>query len=150
MNANRSVRIFSLALAVLALASMSMVQLASGAGEVGNGAIALTDQHFKTQTRGEVIATAAINADGTIAKCYNCNSKTTLHIATGQYQVGFTTTVKANVGISRWVTPDTLNAGRENTWCDTADRAAVAGAIWVNCQTASGAVDTSFFLFVAK
>jgi hypothetical protein len=111
-------------------------------------------------TRGVVFYTAAINASGTpvVASCFGCNIATTLHLATGQYQVGFNVNVQATNGWSRWVQADTLTIGSENAWCNTADRAGVPRAIYVNCQTSGGPgsmgnskpVDTSFFLFVAR
>jgi hypothetical protein len=108
--------------------------------------------------RGVVFYTAAINADGTIAGCFNCVAANTLRLSTGRYQVDFGKDIRAISGFSRWVQPDPLNASTEFSWCDTADRAGDNNAIFINCQTTGGpgsmgnfkAVDTSFFLFVAR
>jgi len=154
MNLKRYAWMFLPGVAFLALALSTTVRPVSGASPARNGgqdtAGPLTDIKIKTVTRGEVVMTAAINSDGTVAKCYGCKTATTLHLGTGEYQVGFTGSVKASTGVARWVMPDTLQAGTLSTWCDTADRSGVGSAIWVNCQNASGPVDTSFFLFVAK
>ena len=109
-------------------------------------------------TRGVVFYTAAINSDGTVASCFGCNRARTFKLSTGQYQVDFGKNVQANNGFSRWVQADTLTTGTENAWCNTADRAGDANAVFVNCQTTGGPgsmgnsapVDTSFFLFVAR
>lgn len=115
-----------------------------------------TDIKLANSTRGVIFGTAAINADGTVASCFNCNTSTTLHIGTGEYQVGFqgfgNGQIQANNGFSRWVQPDTLTTGSENVWCTTADRSGVAGAVYVQCQSqgSSGSVekDASFFIFL--
>lgn len=103
-----------------------------------------------THTRGVVFFTAAINSNGSIASCFHCVSAKTFQIATGQYQVDFGQNVQATNGWSRWVQPDTLTIGTENAYCDTADRAGDVNGVWINCQNASGLVNTSFFLFVAR
>jgi hypothetical protein len=109
-------------------------------------------------TRGVVFFTAAINTDGSIASCFGCNGLNTKRLGVGLYQVDFGQNVQALNGWSRWVQPDTLTTGTENAYCNTADRAGDANAVWVNCQTAGGPgsmgnskpVDTSFFMFVAR
>jgi len=109
-------------------------------------------------TRGVVFYTAAINTDGTVASCFGCNRVNTKRLGVGQYQVEFGTNVQATFGWSRWLQADTLTFGTENAWCNTADRAGDANAVWINCQTTGGAgsmgnsipKDTSFFLFVAR
>ena len=110
-------------------------------------------------TRGVVFFTAAINPDGSIASCFHCNrAPLTERLGVGLYQVDFGQNVQATNGWSRWVQADTLGFGSENAWCNTADRAGDANAVWVNCQTAGGPgstgnskpVDASFFLFVAR
>jgi len=149
MSLKRYVWILAVGGGLLALA-LGAASRVSAADKAANGPVPLTDQKFATKTRGQVVYTAAINADGTIAKCYGCVASKTEHISTGEYQVAFGAPMTAKTGVSRWVMPDTLTTGEEFTWCDTADRAGVTTAIWVNCQNASGAVDTSFFIFVAK
>ena len=109
-------------------------------------------------TRGVVFFTAAINSDGTIASCFNCNHAKTFRLSTGDYQVDFGQDIRATKGFSRWVQADPLNATAVNAWCNTADRAGDVNAVFVNCQTTGGPgsmgnsapVDTSFFLFVAR
>ena len=149
MNLKRYVWILAVAGALLALA-LGTASRVSAADDKGNGSVASADLHFSTATRGQVIYAAAINPDGTIAKCYGCVASKTLYLGTGEYQVAFGTNVQARTGVSRWVMPDTLTTGEEYTWCDTADRAGVVTAIYVNCQNASGPANTSFFLLVAK
>ena len=102
-------------------------------------------------TRGVVFYTAAINSDGTIARCFGCVAASTSRVGLGQYQVGFTAGVTANSGHSRWVQVDTLTIGSVQAMCNTADRVGVVRAVWVNCFDVNGvAVDTNFFLFVAR
>jgi len=109
-------------------------------------------------TRGVVFFTAAINSDGTVASCFNCNRAKTFRLSTGAYQVDFGQDIRASKGFSRWVQADPLNATSENAWCNTADRSGDVNAVFVNCQTTGGPgsmgnsvpVDTSFFLFVAR
>jgi len=141
-------------LAVVGIAVFASLGISRPAAEDSasqqNGSKAALALKLLQKTRGEVIFTAAINSDGTVARCYNCIKLKTLHLGIGQYQVAFSGNVQANLGASRWVRPDTLSTGSVFTWCDTADRSGVTNAVWVNCQNASGLVDTSFFLFVAK
>jgi hypothetical protein len=109
-------------------------------------------------TRGVVFFTAAINSDGTIASCFDCNPAATQRLGVGQYQIDFGQNVQAINGWSRWVQADTLTTGSEDAWCNTADRAGDDNAVWVNCQHSGGPgsmgnsapFDTSFFLFVAR
>ncbi|MBV9670503.1 MAG: hypothetical protein JOZ43_06065 [Acidobacteriales bacterium] len=109
-------------------------------------------------SRGVVFKTAAINSNGTVATCFRCNPAGTVRLGVGEYQVSFNENVEAAVGFSRWVQVDTLTTGSANAWCTTADRLGVANAIFVSCQAPGGpgsmgnskAVDTSFFLFVAR
>jgi hypothetical protein len=109
-------------------------------------------------TRGVVFFTAAINSDGSVASCFECNQANTQRLGVGVYQVDFGQNVQAINGWSRWVQGDTLTTGTENAWCNTADRAGDPNAVWVNCQTTGGPgsmgnskpVDVSFFLFVAR
>jgi hypothetical protein len=121
-------------------------------------ALAPADISLSQATRGVVFKTAAINSDGTVANCFRCVKATTIHLGTGIYQVAFDENVQATNGWSRFVQADTLTAGEENAWCNTADRAGNADAIFVNCQHEGGAgsggnsvpADTSFFIFVAR
>lgn len=104
-------------------------------------------------TKGSVKCTAAVNSDGSVLSCNHCNAADTQRTSTGHYQVGFKkpcTNILAANGWSRWVQPDTLEGGSEIAFCTTADREGDANAVFVLCENASGAVNASFFLFVAK
>src|SRR5438045_3097635 len=59
-------------------------------------------------TRGVVFYTAAINSDGSIASCFECNPVSTQRLGVGIYQINFFVDVEAINGWSRWVQPDTL------------------------------------------
>jgi hypothetical protein len=47
----------------------------------GQSAAVPADVSLSKTTRGVVFFTAAINADGTIASCFNCNSSKTFRLA---------------------------------------------------------------------
>jgi hypothetical protein len=141
----------------LALAVGLVVGLASAggafAGDNASQGVAPADVTIPSNlvNRGVVFYTAAINADGTIASCFNCVAANTFRISTGRYQVDFGKDIRAISGFSRWVQPDTLTGGSQSSWCDTADRNGDNDAVFINCQNASGApTNTSFFLFVAR
>lgn len=123
--------------------------LASNGSRNGVAAAAVS---LNSQTRGVVFDTAAVNSDGTIAKCFQCSTSNSFHIGTGEYQVEFKSSHLANDGWSRWVQVDTLSTGSiNNVSCATADRSGDDKAIWINCFDGSGnPVDTSFFLFSAR
>ncbi|HUM03829.1 MAG TPA: hypothetical protein VLT90_00110 [Terriglobales bacterium] len=151
MNLKHIQRYIVLGAALLALGSIGAVNAASGAPAPENGVAVAPTVKFKVVSRGIMAETAAINADGTVGSCYNCNPATTTRLGTGTYQVAFKGgSVAMKKGVARWVQPDTLTAGNTQVWCDTADRAGVAAAVWVNCQNHSGPADTAFFLFVTK
>jgi hypothetical protein len=126
-------------------------------GQSPNAVLPLVPQSAEP-TRGVVFFTAAINADGTIASCFGCDTANTKRLGVGQYQIDFGQNVQAINGWSRWLQADTLTTGSEDAWCNTADRAGVPNAVWVNCQHSGGPgsqgtsapFDTSFFLFVAR
>jgi hypothetical protein len=139
-------------LVAFGLYSLSGHVFAAGTHENGEAA---PDVTLASTTRGVIFGTAAINADGTVASCFNCGRPTTLHLATGQYQVSFpavSSNITANNGFSRWVQVDTLTNGAiVGVSCATADRGGVPNAVWIDCFNGAGTeVDTSFFLFVAK
>ncbi len=154
--------VWVLPLAVVVGFGLSALTGSVRAGFETNGEAAPADVTLNSTTRGVIFGTAAINADGTVASCFNCNPGSTIHLATGQYQVAFSNfgggVITANNGFSRWVQPDTLTTGSENVWCNTADRAGSPNAVYVNCQHEGGAgsggnsapVDASFFIFVAR
>lgn len=102
---------------------------------------------------GQVLCTAAVNSDGTIAGNNKVSSVT--HLGVGQYEVIFKspcTSITAAKGWSRWVQPDTLTTGAVTPGfaCTTADRAGNANGVFVYCGLNGVATDTSFFLFVAR
>jgi hypothetical protein len=141
------------------LLSLLVVAVAAGfitdravAGPNGESAASITPAiTLANATRGVVFFTAAINSDGTVASCFNCNG--VHHLGTGLYQVGFNTgAITANNGWSRIVQVDTLSTGSIfNVSCTTADRSGVPTAVFVSCSNGAGlAQDTSFFLFVAR
>jgi len=103
--------------------------------------------------QGQVLCTASVNADGTKAAG---ESVSAIHyLGTGTYEIDFQNAcsiVTAARGFARWVQVDTLTYGVANpAVCTTADRFGVAGGVFVTCYDLTGAaVDTSFFLFVAR
>jgi hypothetical protein len=121
-----------------------------------------SDITLANASHGVIFGEAAINADGTVASCFNCNKSTTMQIKAGAYQVGFQGfgqgQIQATNGFSRWVQVDALGTGSLNAWCTTADRYEVPGAVFVQCWKLGGSVslgnpipaDVSFFLFVAR
>jgi len=150
--------IFSLGvlLLVAALAGVSAAQEVRTNTPAGGKALAAVT--LGEATRGVVFYTAAINSDGSIASCFECNPSGTVRLGVGEYQVNFFVDVEAINGWSRWVQPDTLADGSLNAWCTTANRFGLTTAIYVQCQGPGGPgsmgnskpVDTSFFLFVAR
>lgn len=145
--------IFLAVLTVIAL-SVSLSQAAFGPRDVNSfyGQLRPLDITLPVATRGVVFHTAAINPDGTIASCFGCVPPQTLHLSTGNYQIGFNEgSVQAAKGWSRWLQVDTLTINSIlGVSCTTADRAGVAAAVFVHCENHTGPVDTSFFLFVAR
>jgi hypothetical protein len=153
---------------IVALASAAVLSLGVAfAGDAAAQSVPNTESGIKppnlapgaaVPTRGVVFFTAAINSDGTIASCFECVPANTKRLGVGEYQIDFGENVEAINGWSRWVQADTLTTGTVNAWCNTADRAGDANAVWVNCQHSGGPgsqgnsapVDVSFFLFVAR
>lgn len=151
MKNKRFVWVLSMMAITLFVLTSTSLSSAQDAAAMANGgpAAAAAPVILSQVTRGVVFYTAAINSDGSVASCFSCASAT--HLGTGQYQVDFGTNVQAANGFSRWTQADTLSTGSTGAYCDTADRAGDTSAVWINCQNAAGtAVDTSFFLFVAR
>jgi hypothetical protein len=129
---------------------------AAFAADNGPGGEAGSEVLLTTPTRGQVLCTAAINLDGSVAQCFNCSKDPTktLRLGPGVYQVtfqGICDRAEADKGWSRWVQMDTLTTGTSEGSCTTADRAGVPTAVWVDCRDSAGApADRSFFLFLAK
>lgn len=138
---------------ILSLALMPMVAAAEDLNQ-GEGT-SLTDAAGLPANLGQVVCTADVNSDGTVAGGLHAAKAKSLHISTGQYQVGFNKPcldIRAANGYARWLQVDTLSTGTISggVSCTTADRYEVPSAVWVNCTDSSGAlVDTSFFLFIA-
>jgi hypothetical protein len=135
------------AAAVLSSVGVAEAQEVNGRNELTTARPLIT---LPQATRGVVFKTAAINPTGAVASCFRCVSA--LLLAPGQYQVVFDENVQAANGWSRWLQVDTLTTGAiNNVSCTTADRAGVPNGVFVYCHTGTGvAVDTSFFLFVAR
>jgi len=124
---------------------------ADHATTASNGEVASPNVLFGQATRGVVFYTAAINGDGSVASCFNCNKALTFRVSPGVYQVDFGKNVQAINGFSRWVQPDTFRTVPGFSFCDTGYAAGDVNAVSVNCLDASGTpIDTTFFLFVAR
>jgi hypothetical protein len=145
--------VFLAALIVVA-ASVSLSQAAFGPREPNSffGQVRPLAVTLGAATRGVVFQTAAINSDGSIASCFGCVGSHTMHLSTGDYQVGFSQgNITATHGWSRMVQVDTLTTGAiSGVSCTTADRAGDVTAIFVQCTSGGSNVDTSFFLFLAR
>ncbi|MGO9740955.1 MAG: hypothetical protein ACLPN5_05480 [Roseiarcus sp.] len=141
---------------VLSVASLFTLAIAGSAYAGDNGAAVKPLTGTLSADTGHFICTAAINADGSIAGGEHVATVTTIHLATGQYQVGFNSpcvNVTAANGFMRVAQVDTLSTGSiSNVSCTTADRSGVTNAVWVACFANSNgaATDTSFMLLVAR
>ncbi len=124
-----------------------------GAFAQDNGERAL-DISAVAPNQGQVLCTAAINTNATVAGGLGVVSAASE--GTGAYQVVFggacASDVRAVSGWARWVQVDTLTTGSiSGVSCTTADRSGVINGVWVFCTNASGvATNTSFFLAVAR
>ena len=155
MSSFRYLCLFLVALSFFAFGTIAFAD--NNEGPVSAGAVAAEAVSLTNATRGQVLCTAAINSDGSVANCYSCvkDVSKTFKVATGQYQVtfqGICDYAQASKGWSRWVQVDTLSTGTiTGVSCSTADRVGTTNAVWVNCFNGTGAdVDASFFLFLAK
>ncbi|MDB5970578.1 MAG: hypothetical protein JWQ90_3028 [Hydrocarboniphaga sp.] len=107
-----------------------------------------------TGTSGLSLCTAAINSDGTLAGKFR--AKSSALVAPGSYEVLFGDicgNITAVNGWSRWVQVDTLTTSQVSggITCTTADRAGAKNGVFIYCTDAAGAaINTSFFLFVAR
>src|SRR5256885_7765726 len=140
-----------LPLAMLLIAGVAFISSGRvfASGDNGNGTAPTGFVTLASITRGTVFGTAAINADGTVANCFDCDKANTSYLGTGTYQVAFNRSMPANSGWGRIVQPDTLNTGGSVAgYCTTSDRAGNPRAVFVRCFDPSGAVaDISFFLY---
>lgn len=112
---------------------------------------------FSPANHGQVLCTAFINSNGSVAGGQDVNKAINTRIGVGTYNVKFTGpcsgNIRVNNGWARWTQVDTLQFGTTNGHCTTADLAATSGvgAIWVNCFSNTGApADRSFSIFVAR
>ena len=121
-----------------------------------NGPAAAVPAGSLKANHGQVLCTAAISADGTVAAGQHVNKSAfqTRRLSIGTYEVDFKQpcgNVTAAKGFARWVQVDTLTTGTAAGSCTTADRAGDASSVWVQCINAVGGLaDQSFFLFVAR
>lgn len=103
---------------------------------------------------GQVLCTAAINSDASIAGGLDVASAAAE--GTGSYQVLFggacAGTITAANGFARFVQVDTLTTGSiTDVSCTTADRSGAVNGVFVECVNSAGTpVNTSFFLFVTR
>ena len=137
---------------VLAQSGQSSARGEAAVASGGNGGGVHSLLTLSQANHGVTFMTAAVNANGVVASCFQCVSSSSKHLLTGEYQVTFNQPVTANAGWSRWVQTDTLtNSSLVNVACTTADRVGVTSAVYVQCFNGSGTlVDTPFFLFVAR
>jgi hypothetical protein len=147
------VLLLAAAISIFGFSSFVFAENGNGPSAAAPGAVT-----HAAATRGQVMCTAAINADGTVASCFNCSKDVTKtkRQGTGTYQVTFNNTcptVAANSGWSRWVQPDTLSTSGSvgARFCTTSDLGTSANGVFVDCYDSTGTnTDTSFFLFVAR
>lgn len=159
-------------LSVLALAASASFGISSIASADNNGGAVSRNNVTPGSlgnSQGQVLCTAAINSDGTVAGGLHVtnNPLGSTGRATGEpvgrYQVQFGSTacggadpagITAARGFWRWVQPDTLQIGTLNppVICSTADRASDVHAVWVECRAAGTGdlTDASFMLFLAR
>src|SRR6516162_4692710 len=128
--------VLTLTTLIAVVMSVAWARAAFGFGPFANsiGPLAVT---LVTGNHGVAFGTAAINSDGSIAKCFNCVPSHTFHISgfTGAYQVGFNQgNITANSGFYRSVQVDTLSTGQINgITCSTADRSGDVTAVFIQC-----------------
>jgi hypothetical protein len=100
---------------------------------------------------GLVKGWARINADGTIASCYNCNTDVleTRRTSLGNYEVDFTTLGVDITGRPRVATLDTLGGGSTTGSISMADRSGDPSSVFVRTVDMTGAnADLAFVLVV--
>lgn len=97
---------------------------------------------------GFVKAWARINADGTVASCYKCNSGATLQLGTGQYAVDFSPLSSDITGRPRSATLDTLSSGTTVGEIGVANLAGSPPGIFVSTWDSSGISSNRSFVLV--
>lgn len=112
---------------------------------------------FGQQNHGNVMCTASVNSDGSVAGGESVDKTINTRVAVGNYAVKFKApcngNIRVNAGWARWTQVDTLQFGTINGYCTTADLGSTAGVggIFVDCYGPGGVrTDTSFNLFVAR
>jgi hypothetical protein len=112
---------------------------------------------FGQQNHGNVMCTASVNSDGSVAGGESVIKTSITRVGVGEYNVKFNPPCNGNIKVSngwaRWTQVDTLAFGTINGYCTTADLFVTSGVggVWVSCFAPSGAQqDTSFNLFVAR
>jgi hypothetical protein len=100
---------------------------------------------------GLVKGWARINADGTIASCYNCNTDVleTRRLSPGSYEVDFTALGDDISGRPRVATLDALVAGNVSGMIALADRSGDPSSVFVQTKDTAGTnTDTPFVLVI--
>jgi hypothetical protein len=104
------------------------------------------------ESNGLVKAWAQINADGTIAACWRCNTDTdeTRRIINGNYEVDFTPLATNITGRPRSASIDShVVTNAEAALIDVADRSGDASSLFVNTADADGTdADRPFVLLI--
>jgi hypothetical protein len=115
--------------------------------------------HTARANNGQVLCTAAINTDGTIATqapaASYINPAKTIKLSTGQYQVGFIVPCNNIVLANGWfrvVQPDTLESGAlaPGSSCTVADRSGEPSAPFIRCAVGTTETDMSFTVQVSR
>jgi hypothetical protein len=99
---------------------------------------------------GFVKGWARINADGTIASCYNCNPDTneTRKISTGAYEVDFTPLGDDVTGRPRSATLDNLSGSAPQGEIGVADRSGDSSSVFVATRDDGGTFTDKSFVVV--
>jgi hypothetical protein len=108
--------------------------------------------NLQDESNGLIKAWAQINADGTIAACWRCNTDTneTRRFATGAYEVDFSPLSTDITGRPRAATVDNIGGGEAPiTVLNLADRDGDASSVYVDTNNLSGApLDAPFVLAI--
>ncbi|MGR8933684.1 MAG: hypothetical protein ACU837_04750 [Gammaproteobacteria bacterium] len=148
----------SLSLSLLLAATFNPGSNTFAANDGGTAPLSVAPGSLRAN-HGQVLCTAAINDDATVAGGLHViidPAQTKQAEGVGTYQVAFSGpcrgAITAKNGWARWVQVDTLQTGSiHGVFCTTADRSGVKNAVWVECVNNAGdRVNTSFFLFVAR
>jgi hypothetical protein len=117
-----------------------------------NGNLTNLFDNSQNKSNGLVKAWAQINADGTIAACWRCNTDTneTRRITDGQYEVDFTPLATDISGRPRTATVDIHGGGSfGDSTVTLADRASDPSSVFARTHNTAGAfTDAPFILIV--